>query len=163
MRDINYLVNIQLNSYLIVLFSLMTNILPPWSQSTRAIVSLSTPIISWATLVWGVVFLLYTKNPSFTILFSCADIFFQHWHGLFQARTSDMDGPAFVNQCPIPPNTTFVYDFSVAEQTGKSVLKPFRAWRTIELTFPSFWYHSHLSTQYCDGLRGAIVIYGTPR
>jgi len=61
------------------------------------------------------------------ILFSCADIFFQHWHGLFQARTSDMDGPAFVNQCPIPPNTTFVYDFSVAEQTGKSVLKPFRA------------------------------------
>jgi len=30
-----------------------------------------------------------------------------------------------------------------------------------ELTFSSFWYHSHLSTQYCDGLRGAIVIYGT--
>lgn len=25
----------------------------------------------------------------------------------------------------------------------------------------SFWYHSHLSTQYCDGLRGVIVIYGT--
>ncbi|KAL9715578.1 Laccase-1 [Leucoagaricus gongylophorus] len=64
-----------------------------------------------------------------------------HWHGLFQARTSDMDGPAFVNQCPIPPNTTFVYDFSVPGQSG------------------NFWYHSHLSTQYCDGLRGAIVIY----
>ncbi|KAF9446426.1 multicopper oxidase [Macrolepiota fuliginosa MF-IS2] len=64
-----------------------------------------------------------------------------HWHGFFQARTSDMDGPAFVNQCPIPPNTTFVYDFSTAGQTG------------------NFWYHSHLSTQYCDGLRGAIVVY----
>jgi iron transport multicopper oxidase len=23
----------------------------------------------------------------------------------------------------------------------------------------SFWYHSHLDTQYCDGLRGAIVVY----
>ncbi|KAJ3568355.1 hypothetical protein NP233_g5768 [Leucocoprinus birnbaumii] len=64
-----------------------------------------------------------------------------HWHGFFQPRTSDMDGPAFVNQCPIPPNTTFIYDFPTAGQTG------------------NFWYHSHLSTQYCDGLRGAIVIY----
>lgn len=24
----------------------------------------------------------------------------------------------------------------------------------------SFWYHSHLSTQYCDGLRGPFVVYG---
>ena len=23
----------------------------------------------------------------------------------------------------------------------------------------TFWYHSHLSTQYCDGLRGVLVIY----
>lgn len=23
----------------------------------------------------------------------------------------------------------------------------------------TFWYHSHLATQYCDGLRGALVIY----
>jgi FtsP/CotA-like multicopper oxidase with cupredoxin domain len=23
----------------------------------------------------------------------------------------------------------------------------------------TYWYHSHLSTQYLDGLRGAIVIY----
>lgn len=23
----------------------------------------------------------------------------------------------------------------------------------------TYWYHSHYSTQYCDGLRGAIVIY----
>ncbi|KAF7760657.1 CAZyme family AA1 [Agaricus bisporus var. burnettii] len=64
-----------------------------------------------------------------------------HWHGFFQARTSAQDGPAFVNQCPQPPNTTFTYEFSVAEQSG------------------TFWYHSHLSTQYCDGLRGAFVVY----
>jgi iron transport multicopper oxidase len=23
----------------------------------------------------------------------------------------------------------------------------------------TYWYHSHLSTQYCDGLRGAFVVY----
>lgn len=64
-----------------------------------------------------------------------------HWHGLFQARTSGMDGPSFVNQCPIAPNSTFLYQYPLNEQTG------------------SFWYHSHLSTQYCDGLRGVLIIY----
>lgn len=23
----------------------------------------------------------------------------------------------------------------------------------------TYWYHSHLSTQYCDGLRGPLIIY----
>ncbi len=23
----------------------------------------------------------------------------------------------------------------------------------------TFWYHSHLSLQYCDGLRGAMIVY----
>ena len=27
------------------------------------------------------------------------------------------------------------------------------------LNIGTFWYHSHLSTQYCDGLRGAFVVY----
>ena len=26
-------------------------------------------------------------------------------------------------------------------------------------TIGTFWYHSHLSTQYCDGLRGPMVVY----
>ncbi|KIK71365.1 hypothetical protein GYMLUDRAFT_235696 [Collybiopsis luxurians FD-317 M1] len=64
-----------------------------------------------------------------------------HWHGFFQARTSYADGPAFVNQCPIPPGDTFHYAFDTAGQTG------------------NYWYHSHLSTQYCDGLRGAFIVY----
>ncbi|KAI3607117.1 laccase [Moniliophthora roreri] len=64
-----------------------------------------------------------------------------HWHGFFQAHTNWADGPAFVNQCPIPHGTSFLYEFPVREQAG------------------TFWYHSHLSTQYCDGLRGPIVIY----
>ncbi|KAJ7760833.1 laccase-2 [Mycena maculata] len=49
------------------------------------------------------------------------------------ARTSGMDG--FVNQCPIAPGNSFDYVFDTADQTG------------------NYWYHSHLLTQYCDGLR----------
>ncbi|KAJ7325855.1 laccase-2 [Mycena albidolilacea] len=62
-----------------------------------------------------------------------------HWHGFFQARTSGMDGPSFVNQCPIAPGTTFDYVFDTAGQTG------------------NYWYHSHLSTQYCDGLSSNVL------
>jgi len=48
---------------------------------------------------------------------------------------------AFVNQCPIAANHSFLYNFKTNGQAG------------------TFWYHSHLSTQYCDGLRGPLVIY----
>nr|AAZ06799.1 laccase [Halocyphina villosa] len=66
-----------------------------------------------------------------------------HWHGIFQGNGQNWaDGAAFVNQCPIAPGgDSFLYDFTEPFQTG------------------TFWYHSHLSTQYCDGLRGAFVIY----
>ncbi|KAG6901229.1 hypothetical protein C0995_015046 [Termitomyces sp. Mi166 len=80
-----------------------------------------------------------------------------HWHGLFQNGTNWADGPAMVTQCPIVPNASFVYDFNIHNQAG------------------TFWYHSHycrvllfldgpqieiyVATQYCDGLRGVIVIY----
>ncbi|KAI5120438.1 hypothetical protein M0805_009900 [Coniferiporia weirii] len=64
-----------------------------------------------------------------------------HWHGLFQAHTNEMDGVSFVNQCPIVPDHSFLYDFIVPGQSG------------------TYWYHSHLANQYCDGLRGAIVLY----
>ncbi|KAJ3918334.1 laccase [Lentinula edodes] len=65
----------------------------------------------------------------------------QHWHGLFQKTTNYADGVAFVSQCPIATNHSFLYDFGVPDQAG------------------TFWYHSHLSVQYGDGLRGPIVIY----
>ncbi|KAJ7491421.1 laccase [Mycena galericulata] len=64
-----------------------------------------------------------------------------HWHGLFQRNSSWEDGPSFVTQCPIAANHSFLYDFQAPGQTG------------------TYWYHSHLSTQYCDGLRGPLVIY----
>nr|BAI66142.1 laccase [Pleurotus salmoneostramineus] len=62
-----------------------------------------------------------------------------HWHGFFQKGSSWADGPAFVTQCPIAAGDSFF--FNVPDQAG------------------TFWYHSHLSTQYCDGLRGAFVVY----
>ncbi|KAG7096238.1 hypothetical protein E1B28_003687 [Marasmius oreades] len=64
-----------------------------------------------------------------------------HWHGLNQHGTNWADGPAFVNQCPITPGKAFEYRFHAKDQAG------------------TFWYHSHFSTQYCDGLRGVLVVY----
>ncbi|KIJ36674.1 multicopper oxidase [Sphaerobolus stellatus SS14] len=64
-----------------------------------------------------------------------------HWHGLFQHRTASEDGPAMVTQCPIAPGHSYTYDIPLNGQSG------------------TFWYHSHLSSQYVDGLRGALVVY----
>ncbi|KAJ7071631.1 laccase [Mycena amicta] len=65
-----------------------------------------------------------------------------HWHGLFQPNgNSWADGPSFVTQCPITTNNSFLYTFPSGSQAG------------------TFWYHSHLAVQYCDGLRGAFVVY----
>lgn len=62
-----------------------------------------------------------------------------HFHGLFMRNSASMDGPEQVNQCPIPPGHTFTYDF-VVEQSGL------------------YWYHSHLGSQYSDGLRGIFLV-----
>ncbi|KAH9074384.1 laccase [Lactarius deliciosus] len=64
-----------------------------------------------------------------------------HWHGLFQKHTNYVDGPSFVTQCPLIPKESFLYDFKALDQAG------------------TYWYHSHFKNQYCDGLRGALVIY----
>ncbi|KAJ7682085.1 yellow laccase [Mycena polygramma] len=64
-----------------------------------------------------------------------------HWHGVFQTKSAWADGTAFVTQCPIAANNSFLYDFTPSGQAG------------------TFWYHSHLSTQQCDGLRGPLIIY----
>ncbi|KAJ7141362.1 laccase 16 [Mycena epipterygia] len=63
-----------------------------------------------------------------------------HWHGIFQDRTATEDGPSFVNQCPIAPGHYYQYNFPTLGQTG------------------TYWFHSHLSTQYIDGERGTLVI-----
>jgi len=63
-----------------------------------------------------------------------------HWHGIDQHTTNSADGASFVTQCPIIPGNSFEYRFDVPDQAG------------------TFWYHSHYSNQYCDGLRGAFVV-----
>ncbi|KAF8957176.1 yellow laccase [Flammula alnicola] len=64
-----------------------------------------------------------------------------HWHGIFQEGSNWADGPVGVTQCPIAPGHSFLYQFTVPDQAG------------------TFWYHSHYGTQYCDGLRGVLVVY----
>ncbi|KAJ3505082.1 hypothetical protein NLJ89_g7603 [Agrocybe chaxingu] len=64
-----------------------------------------------------------------------------HWHGIFQRGSAWADGAAAITQCPISPNNSFSYEFSAPKQAG------------------TFWYHSHFGTQYCDGLRGPLVVY----
>ncbi|KAH9007563.1 laccase [Lactarius hengduanensis] len=64
-----------------------------------------------------------------------------HWHGIFQRGSNYADGGAFVNQCPIVPNNNFTYQFETDKQAG------------------TYWYHSHFRAQYCDGLRGPLVVY----
>ncbi|CAE6434081.1 unnamed protein product [Rhizoctonia solani] len=59
----------------------------------------------------------------------------------FQSGTAAQDGPAFVTQCPISQFNSYTYEIPLHDQTG------------------TFWYHSHLSSQYVDGLRGPLVIY----
>ncbi|KAJ6578235.1 Cupredoxin [Mycena capillaripes] len=61
--------------------------------------------------------------------------------GLFQSQTGSEDGPSFVNQCPIANGQFYQYNIPLRNQTG------------------TFWFHSHLSTQYVDGERGTLVIY----
>ncbi|KAF8553019.1 laccase [Imleria badia] len=64
-----------------------------------------------------------------------------HWHGIFQRKSNWAEGTAYISQCPIRQQQAFEHRFTVTGQSG------------------TYWYHSHYSTQYCDGLRGPLVIY----
>ncbi|XP_068667946.1 laccase-4-like [Aristolochia californica] len=41
-----------------------------------------------------------------------------HWHGIRQLRTGWSDGPAYITQCPIQPERSFVYNFTITGQRG---------------------------------------------
>ncbi|KAK1775024.1 laccase [Copromyces sp. CBS 386.78] len=64
-----------------------------------------------------------------------------HWHGFHQLNSNNQDGVAGVTECPIPPGASRVYSF-LATQHGTS------------------WYHSHISSQYANGIVGPIQING---
>jgi iron transport multicopper oxidase len=52
------------------------------------------------------------------------------------------EGTPFVSSCPVSPGGTFTHDLPLnPDQAG------------------TFWYHSQLSVQYVDGLRGPLIIY----
>lgn len=63
-----------------------------------------------------------------------------HFHGMFQNGTTDMDGASMLSQCPIPPGSTFTYDFTV-NQNG------------------TYWYHCHVDYCYPDGYRQALIVH----
>ena len=44
-----------------------------------------------------------------------------HWHGINQYGHADMDGSAGAAQCPVPPNSSFTYDFPVRCIVSNSV------------------------------------------
>ncbi|PGH12270.1 hypothetical protein AJ80_06784 [Polytolypa hystricis UAMH7299] len=65
-----------------------------------------------------------------------------HWHGLYMRGANHMDGTAGITQCPIPPGSSFLYNFTIADnQSG------------------TFWYHAHSGVQKADGLYGGLVIH----
>lgn len=64
-----------------------------------------------------------------------------HWHGQYQNGTNFMDGITGVTNCPIPPGTSFRYEFTVRGQHG------------------TYWYHAHFSTQRVDGLFGPFIVH----
>ncbi|KAL5722774.1 laccase [Ranunculus cassubicifolius] len=62
-----------------------------------------------------------------------------HWHGVFQLFSAWADGPAYVNQCPILPKTSYTYRFNVTEQEG------------------TLWWHAHIS-RLRETVYGALII-----
>lgn len=67
-----------------------------------------------------------------------------------------MDGPAFVTQCPIIPGNAFrSVDYIHMDECDKAqvLMLTCRYNFTVPDQAGTYWYHSHLSTQYCDGLR----------
>lgn len=52
-----------------------------------------------------------------------------------------MDGVPGIQQCPIPPGSSFTYQF-IADLYGTT------------------WYHSHYSAQYAGGIIGPLIIHG---
>ncbi|ANB14070.1 ferroxidase FET3 [Sugiyamaella lignohabitans] len=64
-----------------------------------------------------------------------------HFHGLHQNGTNYMDGAEGITQCGIAPGKSFTYNF------------------TLDNIWGTYWYHSHYSTQYLEGVFGPVVIH----
>ncbi|GJU50652.1 laccase-12-like protein [Tanacetum coccineum] len=62
-----------------------------------------------------------------------------HWHGIRQRTTAWADGPEFITQCPIRPEASYTYKFTISGQEG------------------TLWWHAH-SPWVRATVYGAIVI-----
>lgn len=56
-------------------------------------------------------------------------------------RGQEADQPEGITQCGIPPGQSLLYNFTIDNQFG------------------TYWYHSHYSTQYLDGIIGPLIIH----
>lgn len=65
-----------------------------------------------------------------------------HLHGLFYPNNTFDDGASSINVCPIPAGGNYTYRIPIGEQE-----------------FGTYWYHSHWSTQYADGVYGPVIIH----
>lgn len=63
-----------------------------------------------------------------------------HFHGELQHGSNYADGVSMVNQCPIPPGSTFTQQFT-ANTAG------------------THWYHSHNGAQFPDGFRAPFIVH----
>ncbi|CAL8133004.1 unnamed protein product [Orchesella dallaii] len=66
-----------------------------------------------------------------------------HWHGMHQRGSLFEDGTSQIAQCPLPYGSFQIYKFNVT-QPG------------------TYWYHSHVQSQYTEGLFGALIVHGQP-
>ncbi|PIA54504.1 hypothetical protein AQUCO_00900805v1 [Aquilegia coerulea] len=62
-----------------------------------------------------------------------------HWHGVHQRLSAWADGPAYVTQCPIVPENSYTYRFTITGQEG------------------TLWWHAHISTLRAT-VYGALII-----
>lgn len=63
-----------------------------------------------------------------------------------------------MNQCPIAPG------WPPDDIQPLTIIDPVNLGHSFSYNFDqdqagTFWYHSHHSTQYCDGLRGPLIVY----
>ena len=66
-----------------------------------------------------------------------------HWHGILQKETPYMDGVPHVSQCPIGPQSSFLYKF-YADAPGTHI------------------WHAHSAFQRGDGIYGGLVVRVPP-
>lgn len=81
-----------------------------------------------------------------------------HFHGMYLKGSPEMDGASGSLQCPIPPASTFTYDFTVCHLArGKNTIANQPLVEQVDQV-GTYWWHAHNKAQIIDGLRGPMVV-----